>query len=130
MGVSSEKQFGSKETFGFGGLLVCRWLMVVGGGVGSCGFSHVVGCVGAEFIPVVAIVMDEVGDFMEGLILRYDVLERHGVGMGETLVVGGLKFRNPKSHQCCFESEEMNESSVSDSNPDSFVELTGGMASW
>ena len=39
------------------------------------------GCVGAEFIPIVTIVADEVGDFSESLV-RYDVWEGHGSEMG------------------------------------------------
>ncbi len=39
------------------------------------------GRVGAEFGPVITIVVDKVGYFVEGLIC-YDVLEGHGAGMG------------------------------------------------
>ena len=37
--------------------------------------------VDAEFIPVVAVVPNEVGDFAEGLI-RYGVLKGHGIVAG------------------------------------------------
>ena len=47
----------------------------------SCGFSCSAGCVGAEFIPIVTIVADEVGDFAESLVC-YDVWEGHHSGMG------------------------------------------------
>ncbi len=46
----------------------------------SCGSSCRAGRVGAEFIPIVTIVADEVGDFAESLV-RYDVWEGHGSGM-------------------------------------------------
>jgi hypothetical protein len=36
------------------------------------------GCVGAKFVPVVAIVADEVGDLVEGMV-RDCVLEGHGL---------------------------------------------------
>ena len=39
------------------------------------------GRVGAEFIPIITIVADEVGDFVESLV-RYDMWEGHGSGMG------------------------------------------------
>ena len=78
MGVCSEKRFGSKEPFGFGGL-VCRWWFEKGGG--SCRFPCVAGRVGAKFVPIVAIAANKVGYFAESLI-RHDVLEGHGAGMG------------------------------------------------
>ncbi len=68
--VCSEKRFRSKESFGFGGLML-RWWVERGGK--SCGFLRSAGRVDAEFIPIVTIVADEVGDFTEGLV-RYDVL--------------------------------------------------------
>ena len=68
--VCSEKRFRSKESFGFSGPML-RWWVERGGG--SCGFLRGAGRVDAEFIPIVAIVADEVGDFAEGLI-RYGVL--------------------------------------------------------
>ena len=46
----------------------------------SCGIQCSAGCVGAEFIPIITIVTDEVGDFAESLVL-YDVWEEHGSGM-------------------------------------------------
>jgi len=65
-----------------------RWW--VEGGGGSCGFPCGVRCIGAEFMPVVAVVADEVSYFAEGLI-RYDVLKGHvcwdGGGLG--VVVSG-----------------------------------------
>ncbi len=78
MGVCSKKQFQGKEPFGFS-ILMCRWCFERGGG--GCRFSCVAGRVGAKFVPVVAIVVNKVGHFAEGLI-RYDVLEGHGAGMG------------------------------------------------
>ena len=78
VGVCSEKQFGGKESFGFGGLVFQWW---VERGDGSCRFPCSACRVGAEFIPVITVVANEVGDFEEGLV-RYDVLERHGSGMG------------------------------------------------
>ena len=68
--VCSEKRLRSKETFGFGGPML-RWWVERGGG--SCGFPRSAGRVDAEFIPIVIIVADEVGDFAEGLV-RYGVL--------------------------------------------------------
>ena len=68
--VCSEKRFRSKESFGFGGPML-RWWVERGGG--SCGFPRSAGRVDAEFIPIVTIVADEVGDFAEGLV-RYGVL--------------------------------------------------------
>ena len=35
---------------------------------GDSGFPCGAGCVGAEFVPVVAVVADEVGDFTEGFV--------------------------------------------------------------
>ncbi len=68
--VCSEKRFRSKESFGFGGPML-RWWVERGGG--SCGFPRCAGHVEAEFIPIVTIVADEVGDFAEGLV-RYGLL--------------------------------------------------------
>jgi hypothetical protein len=46
----------------------------------SCGFPCSTGRVGAEFIPIITIAADEVGDFAESLV-RYDVWGGHGSGM-------------------------------------------------
>ena len=54
----------------------------------SCGFLCSAGCVGAEFITIVTIVADKVGDFAESLV-RYDVWEGHGSGMGGDSGGGG-----------------------------------------
>ncbi len=70
VGVCSEKRFRSKESFGFGGPML-QWWVERGGGSG--GFPCGVVCIGAEFMLVVTIVADEVGDFTEGLV-RYGVL--------------------------------------------------------
>ncbi len=78
MGVCAEKWFGSEEPFGFGGL-VCQWWFERRGG--SRRFPCVVSCVGAEFIPVIAILTDKVSDLAKSLVC-YDVLERHDVKMG------------------------------------------------
>ena len=78
VGICSEKRFGGKESFVFGSL-VLQWWVERGGG--SCGFPCSTGCVGGEFIPIVAIVADEVGDFTKSLV-HYNVLEGHGSGMG------------------------------------------------
>ena len=57
------------------------------GQVGSfLGLHHGVSCLGAEFIPVVSIVADEVGDFAEGLI-RDSLLEGHVFGMGGVVLM-------------------------------------------
>ena len=86
VGVCSEKWFGSKEPFSFGGL-VCRWWFERRGG--SRRFPCVVSCVGgAEFILVIAVVTDKVGDLAKSLV-RYDVLERHYVKMGGDFDGGG-----------------------------------------
>ncbi len=45
------------------------------------------GCIGAEFMPVITVVADEVDDFVEGLV-RYGVLEGHVSGMGGELSSG------------------------------------------
>ena len=47
-------------------------LWVEGGG-GSCGFPRSTGRVDTEFVPIVTVVANEVGDFAEGLV-RYGVL--------------------------------------------------------
>ena len=54
----------------------------------SCGFPCSAGCVDAEFIPIVTIVADEVGDFAESLV-HYDVWKGHGSGMGGDSGGGG-----------------------------------------
>ena len=68
--VCSEKWFRSMESFGFGGLMLRWWVERVGG---SCGFLCSAGRVDTEFIPIVTIVANEVGDFAEGLV-HYGVL--------------------------------------------------------
>ena len=78
MGFCSEKWFGGKESFGIGGLVFQWWIER---GDGGCGFPCSACCVDAEFVPVVTVVVNEVGNFAEGLV-RYDVLARHGSGMG------------------------------------------------
>ena len=54
----------------------------------SCGFPRSTGRADAEFIPIVTIVADEVGDFVESLV-HYDVWEGHGSGMGGDSGGGG-----------------------------------------
>ncbi len=54
----------------------------------SCGFLCSAGRVDTEFIPIVTIVMDEVGDFAESLV-RYNVWKGHGSGMGGDSGGGG-----------------------------------------
>ena len=57
------------------------------GRVGSfLGLPRGVSCLGAEFVPVVSIVADEVGDFVEGLI-QDGLLEGHVFGMGEVVLM-------------------------------------------
>ncbi len=85
VGVCSEKRFRGKESFLFGNP-VLRWWVERGGGGG--GFSCGTGCIGAKFMPVIAVVADEVGDFAEGLV-RHSVLEGHGSGMGGDAGSGG-----------------------------------------
>ncbi len=68
--ICSEERFGGEEFCGFGGS-VLRWWIERGGG--SCGCPRGAGCISTEFLPIVAVVADEVGDFAEGLI-RYGVL--------------------------------------------------------
>ena len=85
MRVRLEERLRSKESFGFGGP-VFQWWVERGGGSG--GFPCCAGCIGAEFMPVITVVADEIGDFAEGLV-RYDVLEGHGSVMGGILVVAG-----------------------------------------
>ena len=68
--VCLEKWFRSMESFSFSGLML-RWWVERGGG--SCGFSCSAGRVDTEFIPIVIIVANEVGDFAEGLV-HYGVL--------------------------------------------------------
>jgi len=82
--VCSEKRFRSKESFGFDGPMF-RWWVERGGGSG--GFPCGAGCIGAEFMPVITVVADEVGDFTEGLV-RYGVLEGHVSGIGGELISG------------------------------------------
>ena len=45
----------------------------MGGRGGGDGFPCGVGCICAEFMPIITVVTYEVGDFAEGLV-RYDVL--------------------------------------------------------
>ena len=54
----------------------------------SCGFPCSAGRVDTEFIPIITIVVDEVGDFAESLV-RYDVWKGHGSGMGGDSGGGG-----------------------------------------
>jgi len=68
--VCSEKWFRGKESFGFGGLMLRWW---VEGGGGSCGFPRSTGRVDTEFVPIVTVGANEVGDYPEGLV-RYGVL--------------------------------------------------------
>ena len=65
VGVWSEKRFGGKASVVLVGL-VFRYC--VGRMGGDSGFPCGVGCVGEEFVPVVAVVADEVGDFTEGFV--------------------------------------------------------------
>ena len=86
MGVCLKKRFGRKASFVFVSLVLRWWIKW--GGV-SCGFLCGAVRVGAEYIPIVTIVADEVGDFAESLV-RYGVLlERHGSGMGGDSSGGG-----------------------------------------
>ena len=71
---------------------------------GDSGFLCGAGCVGAEFVPVVTIVADEVGDFAEGLV-GYD-----GYGVwrgawswenGNILAVGGCGWGGKEGGFCC-----------------------------
>jgi hypothetical protein len=116
--------------FGFGGL-VCRWWFERGGG--SRRFLCVASCVGAEFVPVIAVVADKVSDLVKCLV-RYDVLERHGVEMrGDSdggVVLLGLellysKIQGSEVSPVSAESEVL----VGSSDSDSSVELTGTMVS-
>ena len=87
MRVRLKERLRSKESFCFG-CPVFRWWVERGGGSG--GFPCGVGCIGAEFMPVVTVVADEVSYFAEGLI-RYDVLEGHVCWDGGELgSVGGV----------------------------------------
>ena len=54
----------------------------------SCGFLCSAGRVDAEFIPIFTIAADKVGDFAESLV-RYEVWEGHGSGMGGDSGGGG-----------------------------------------
>jgi hypothetical protein len=61
-------------SFGFGGLVLQYFALRQQRFLGlPCG----TGIVLAEFVPIIAIVPDEVHDLTEGLV-RYDVFERHG----------------------------------------------------
>ncbi len=42
-------------------IVLCNFMLRwwVGGGGGTCGFPRGAGCVGAEFIPIVAVIADE-----------------------------------------------------------------------
>ncbi len=53
------------------------------------GLPRGMGCLGAEFVPVVSVVADEVGDFTESLI-RDGVLERHVLVWGGSVDDDGL----------------------------------------
>ena len=64
------------------------WWWVERGG-GRCGFLRGTVCISAKFVPVIAIVADEIHNFTEGLV-PYDVLlERYGSGMGGDSGGGG-----------------------------------------
>ncbi len=65
VGVWSKKRFGGKASVVFVGFVFQYWVWRVGGG---SGFLCDAGCVVAKFVPVVAIVADEVGDFAEGFV--------------------------------------------------------------
>jgi hypothetical protein len=56
--------------------LVFRQLLRWGGSF--LGFPRCMGCVGAEFVPVIAVVANEVGDLTEGLVCD-GVLDGHGL---------------------------------------------------
>ena len=68
---------------------------------GDSGFLCGAGCVGAEFVPVVTVVADEVGAFAEGFV-GYD-----GYGMwrgwedGNILAVGGCSWGGKEGGFCC-----------------------------
>ncbi len=60
------------------------------GQVGSfLGLPHGMGCLGAEFVPVISVVADELGDFTESLI-REGLLERHVLVWGGSVDDDGL----------------------------------------
>jgi len=63
-------RFSLTMPFGFGGLML-RWWVERGGG--SRGFPRSTGRVDTEFVPIITVVANEVGDFAEGLV-RYGVL--------------------------------------------------------
>jgi hypothetical protein len=78
----STKQCGSSCSSGLGarslvfsGLVFC-WLL----GWGGCflSFPRGMGCVSAEFVPIVALVANEVGDLTEGLV-HDGMLDGHGL---------------------------------------------------
>jgi hypothetical protein len=75
VGICLEEQFGSKVAFAFCNLVlrcfVTQWWRLLGFSRG-----HGVGSVGADFLPIIAVVVDEVRDLAKGLV-RDDVLERH-----------------------------------------------------
>ncbi len=62
VGVWLKKRFRGEASVVFAGLVFQYW---VGGVDGSSGFPCDAGCVVAEFVLVVAVVADEVGDFAE-----------------------------------------------------------------
>ncbi len=60
------------------------------GQVGSfLGLPRGMDCLGEEFVPVVSVVADEVGDFMESLI-QDSLLERHVLVWGGSVDDDGL----------------------------------------
>jgi len=75
MGVLLQMWFNG-EAFFISGNLVFQWCSAWVRGLLGAFFS--VGSVGAEFVPVIAIVASEVGDLKEGL-MHYGVLEWHGM---------------------------------------------------
>ncbi len=74
MRIHLEERFESKMTFDLGGLVLLYFALQR---QRLLGFSCGTGGVGAKFIPIIAVVPDEVRDLAEGLVC-YNVLERHG----------------------------------------------------